>query len=330
MKKLFFFAAAASVMLAACSSDNEEATVAEKSAIRLSTQSLTGMTRAGQSVQLVQFAADENVGIFLAEDNAGSPVTSGTNVTTYAQPLTYVADGAGNLANTQYWPQDGNGLHIFGVYPLAAATAAAAYSATGVEFSVKADQSTNSDPTIGDANYKASDLMTGLPTLPLVNPVARTTANVPMTFTHLLTKVDVNLYAGDGFTDAQMADAVVSILGTKPTTTFSVQSTDVTEATGTAATIVAGKGTAGIDVNTKTYYGTSAIIVPQEVAAGNFIQVAVGGGNYIYKLGAATTFDSKKCYTFNITVNKTGLVLTTTQITAWEDGGAANGNATLQ
>ena len=58
MKKLFFFAAAASVMLAACSSDNEEATVAEKSAIRLSAQSLTGMTRAAKDVQLTQFAAN--------------------------------------------------------------------------------------------------------------------------------------------------------------------------------------------------------------------------------------------------------------------------------
>ena len=312
MKKLFFLAAAASVMLAACSSDNEEATVAEKSAIRLSTQSLTGMTRAGQSVQHTQFAADENVGIFLAEDNAGSPVTSGTNVTTYAQPLTYVADGAGNLANTQYWPQDGNGLHIFGVYPLAAATAAAAYNATGVTFTVAADQTS-------DANYKASDLMTGLPTSG-TNPVARTTANVPMTFTHLLTKVDVNLSAGEGFTSTEMDAAVVSILGTKLTTTFDVQSTTVGAASGTAAPIVAGTGTTN-----------SVIIVPQAIAANtSFLKVTVGGGDYIYKLPAATTFAAQTKYVFNITVNKTGLVLTTTQITAWADGGEADGNATLQ
>ena len=311
MKKLFFLAAAASVMLAACSSDNEEATVAEKSAIRLSTQSLTGMTRAAKDVQLTQFAANENVGIFLAEDNAGSPVTSGTNVTTYAQPLTYVADGAGNLANPQYWPQDGNGLHIFGVYPLAAATAAAAYDATAVEFSVAADQTS-------DANYKASDLMTGKPTAG--NPVTRTTSNVPMTFTHQLTKIDVNLTAGSGFTDAEMDDAVVSILGTKPTTTFNVQNVTVGAASGTAASIVAGTGAAN-----------SAIIVPQTIVAGaSFIKVTVGGGDYIYKMGADTDFDSKKCYTFNITVNKTGLVLTVTTITDWVNGGATAGDATLQ
>lgn len=243
------------------------------------------------------------------EDDAGTPVTSGTNVTTYAQPLTYVANGSGGLSNTQYWPTDGHGLHIWGVYPLAAATAAGAYGAEDVSFTVAADQS-------ADADYMASDLMTGAAS----NPVARTTSAVPMTFTHLLTKIDVNLITGSGFTDGDLNSAVVSILGTLPTTTFDVQSTTVGGASGTATDITAGTGTT-----------TSAIIVPQSLTSGaSFIQVAVGGGSYIYKLGAATTFDAKKCYTYNITVNKTGLVLTSTTITDWLEGGSTSGNAELQ
>ena len=311
MKKLFFFAAAASVMLAACSSDNEEATVAEKSAIRLSTQSLTGMTRAAQNLQLTQFDESENVSIFLVENVGGTQTPSGTNVTSYTNPLAYTTGASGALtpAADQFWPQDGNGLFIFGVYPASAVTPSTAYNATGISFSVAANQST-------DANYKASDLMTGT----AANPVIRTTAAVPMTFTHLLTKVDVNLTAGDGFTDTQMADAVVSILGTKPTTTFNVQDDIVGAASGDATTITAGTGAAN-----------SAIIVPQTIVAGaSFIKVTVGGGDYIYKMGADTDFDSKKCYTFNITVNKTGLVLTVTTITDWVNGGATAGDATLQ
>ena len=315
MKKNLFLIAVATVVVAACSSDLDEASVVESCPVRLCTDGLTGMTRAGQSVQLTQFANGQQVGIFLAEDNGNSvspaPVTSGTNVTTYGQPLTYVANGSGGLNNTQYWPQDGNGLHIYGVYPLAAATTAGAYNATGKSFTVQADQT-------ADDNYMASDLMTGLPTAG--NPRPRTTANVPMTFTHLLTKVDVNLTAGSGFTDAQMADAVVSILGTKPTTTFNVQDDIVGAASGDATTITAGTGAAN-----------SAIIVPQTIVAGaSFIKVTVGGGDYIYKMGADTDFDSKKCYTFNITVNKTGLVLTVTTITDWVNGGATAGDATLQ
>ena len=263
------------------------------------------MTRAAKDVQLDAFDAGENVSIFLVEDGSGS------NVTTYSNPLAYTTGASGALtpAADQYWPQDGNGLFIFGVYPASAVTSSTAYNATGISFSVAADQS-------AEAGYKASDLMTGT----AANPVVRTSSAVPLTFTHLLTKIDVNLTAGEGFTQAEMNNAVVSILGTQPTTTFDVQSTTVGTATGTAAPIVAGTGAAN-----------SAIIVPQAVAANaSFIKVTVGGGDYIYKMGAATTFDGKKCYTYNITVNKTGLVLTVTTITDWLSGGSANGNATLE
>ena len=310
MKKNLFLIAVATVMVAACSSDLDETSVVESCPVRLCTDGLTGMTRAGQSVQLTQFVADQQVGIFLAEDNGG-PVTSGTNVTTYGQPLTYVADGAGNLSNEQYWPQDGNGLHIFGVYPLAAAETAGAYNATGKTFSVQTDQT-------ADANYMASDLMTGLPTAG--NPVDRTPSAVPLTFTHLLTKIDVSLTAGSGFTTAEMANAVVSILGTKPTTTFNVQNATVGTASGDATTITAGTGAS-----------TSAIIVPQALAAdASFIQVAVGGGNYIYKLPAAITFASSTKYTYNLTVSKTGLTLNGTTITPWNSVTPIDGTAELQ
>ena len=310
MKKNLFLIAVATVVVAACSSDLDETSVVESYPVRLCTDGLTGMTRAGQSVQLTQFVADQQVGIFLAEDNGG-PVTSGTNVTTYDQPLTYVANGSGGLANTQYWPQDGNGLHIFGVYPLSAATTAGAYNATGKSFSVQTDQS-------ADANYMASDLMTGLPTEG--NPVSRTTNAVPLTFTHLLTKIDVNLSTGDGFTSAELDAAVVSILGTKPSTTFNVQNATVGDASGDATTITAGTGTT-----------TSAIIVPQTLAAGsNFIQVTIGGGNYIYKLPAAITFESSTKYTYNLTVSKTGLTLNGTTITPWNSVAPIDGTAELQ
>lgn len=308
MKKLLFFAAVASVMLTACSSGNEEAKVDDSSPLRLSTQNITGLTRAGQSVQLTAFDNNESVSIFLVESVSGTATLSGENITSYTQPLAYTtgASGALNPPTPQYWPQDGNGLFVYGVYPVGSATA---YNATGVSFTVAADQS-------ADADYMASDLMTGAAS----NPVARTTSAVPMTFTHLLTKIDVNLITGSGFTDGDLNSAVVSILGTLPTTTFDVQSTTVGGASGTATDITAGTGTT-----------TSAIIVPQSLTSGaSFIQVAVGGGSYIYKLGAATTFDAKKCYTYNITVNKTGLVLTSTTITDWLEGGSTSGTAELQ
>ena len=304
--KYFFLAAAASVMLAACSSDE---TTTEQTTLRLTTKNVVADTRsAAQDLQLTQFANGQSVGVFLAEDVSGTPTLTGTDVTSYTQPLSYTADGAGNLTNAQYWPASGNGLFIYGIYP---ANAATAYNATGVEFSVQADQSS-------DANYMASDLMTGAPA---ANPVARVSTPVALTFTHLLTKVNINLTAGTGFTAADLTNATVSILGLKPTTTFSVQSTTVTAASGTATDIIAGTGVT-----------TSAIIVPsQSVAAGtNFIKVSCAGGDYIYQMGTATTFGASSVYTYNLTVNKTGITLSTASITAWTSIGAVNGVAELQ
>ena len=295
MKKFFFLAAVASLVLTACSSDNDEANVANSGQIRLTTQNVMGQTRsADQSLQLTQFAAGQSVSVFLVENVNGTATLSGDNVTSYGQPLAYTADGAGNLSNTQYWPKDGNGLFIYGVYPAGAATA---YNATDVSFSVKADQSL-------DANYMASDLMTGAPA---ANPVNRQSAAVPLTFTHLLTKVNINLTAGAGFETDDMASATVTLLGLKPTTTFNVQNITVGTASGDATNIVAGTGAA-----------TSAIIVPQNVAAeASFIKVTVGGGDYIYKLEAGINFTAQKVYTFNLTISKTGLTLGTTSITPW-------------
>ena len=304
--KFYFLAAAASVMLAACSSDEK---TTEQTTLRLTTKNVIADTRsAAQDLQLTQFANGENVGIFLVEDVNETPTLTGSNVTSYTQPLSYTADGAGNLANEQFWPASGNGLFIYGIYP---ANAATAYNATGVEFTVQADQSS-------DANYMASDLMTGAPA---ANPVARVSTPVPLTFTHLLTKVDINLTAGTGFTAADLATATVSILGLKPTTTFNVQSTAVSTPSGTATDIIAGTGVT-----------TSAIIVPgQSVAAGtNFIKVSCAGGDYIYKMGTATTFGASSVYTYNLTVNKTGLTLSTASITAWQSIGAVTGTAELQ
>ncbi len=309
-------AGVAALSLASCSKHNVE--VIDDGQLRLSTANVISGTKAGQDLQSTQFAKDEKVGIFLVEDSGSGAVTSGTNVTVYnsGNALEYTADGAGNLSNTQYWPTNGNGLYIYGVYPMAAATAAGSYDAAAVSFEVKADQSQDDD-------YKASDLMTGVPN---GNPVARTKSKVALTFTHLLSKISITLTPGDGF-DSGLSGVKVSILGTKPKTSFSVGSKAVTTASGDAAPVVAGTG---LGCGGSATISCAAIIVPQQIAySTEFIKVEVGGGSYIYKLGSQTTFEGQKEYKYNITVKKTGLEVTTS-INAWSDVGSTSGDAILQ
>ena len=74
-------------------------------------------------------------------------------------------------------------------------------------------------------------------------------------------------------------------------------------------------------VTTTLYTGKSvaAVIVPQTVAAGDFIQIEVGEDTYIYSLPAARTFTSGNVYTFTITVHKASITVTST-INPWYDG----------
>ncbi len=318
-----FLAAASSMVLAACSKDNGQ--IIDDGQIRLSTANVISETRStDQSLQLTQFASNEKVDIFLVEADASGNVVTGTNVTSYAQPLKYTADGSGNLkvydesnSNSevpQYWPTSGNGLHIYGVYPSGSASA---YTDTAKEFTVNTDQSS-------DDNYKASDLMVGAPES---NPVARTTDAVKLTFKHLLTKVNINLTNGDGFSDSEFSSIKVSVLNTNPKATFSVkgQTAQASTTETTTKDIIAGDGLSTSSLK------CSAIIVPQTVSGStDFIKVEVGGGKYIYKLAAQTTFSASHVYTYNITVNKTGLTVTS-NITDWTSvGDATSGTATLQ
>ncbi len=309
-------AGVAALSLASCSKHNVE--VVDDGQLRLSTANVISGTKAGQDLQSTQFAKDEKVGIFLVEDSGSGAVTSGTNVTVYnsGKALEYTADGNGNLSNTQYWPTNGNGLYIYGVYPMAAATTAGSYSASGVSFEVKADQSKDDD-------YKASDLMTGVPS---GNPVTRTTEKVALTFTHLLSKISITLNPGDGF-DSGLSGVKVSILGTQPSTTFSVGSKVVATASGDAAPVIAGTG---LSCGSSDTIPCAAIIVPQSIANNTeFIKVEVGGGSYIYKLEKQTTFEGQKEYKYEITVKKTGLEVTTS-IGAWTAVGPTTGDAILQ
>lgn len=284
--------------------------------LRLSSETILAETRvSGDGLQLTQFAAGEKVAIFLAESVNSQAATSGSGVTLYTQPLKYTAGTSGSLtlyseesgttAVPQYWPTSGNGLFIYGVYP---ATAASSISAQK-SFSVQADQST-------DAGYKASDLMTGAPS---PNPATRTTNAVTIKFTHRLSKININLTAGEGFTSGDLSSARVSIINTLPTVTFAADGSALGKASGNAQEITVCSGTGG-----------SAIIVPQKVNSGKgFIKVTVGGGSYVYKFTSDVTFEGGKAYTYNITVNKTGLSVKS-EIGAWTAGGTSSGDATLQ
>lgn len=313
MKKYIILATAA-LALAACSSD-EVKEQEWNGEIRLSSVSVVQATRASGNIQSTVFDSGENVDIFINEN------TTGTASTTYTQPLVYTTGTGGSLTapSPQFYPSSGNGVNIFAVYPSGAATSV---DGTAVAFSVKTDQNS-------DANYKASDLMTGAPSS---NPVGRTATTVPLVFKHCLTKINLNIYPGEGISMDELSAAKVSILNATPNATFNVKTGAVTAvpSVGTTAPVIdLGSVVPGQD-GTIT---ASAIIVPQTIAASTrFIRISIGTNpstDLVYALpeAAATTFEASKVYTFNITARMSGLNITGSTITDWTDGGTFTGDA---
>lgn len=294
MKKYFVFVAAV-LALAACS--NNENLNDGPAVIRLSS-SLEVQTRAATDIQGDAFDAGEQVDVFITE-NAQTPTI------TYPQPLVYTTETGGAMTpegEQPYFPASGNGVNIYAYYPSEAVTD---MNASGVAFTVQADQRT-------DAAYKASDLMFGA----AANPISKTADAVPVTFRHLLSKITVNLTPGDG--NPSLDGATVSLMNVRLDAQLTPSDGMVAEGTGTQdESVTVATGTVG-----------SAIIPVQTVANGKqFIRVQLQtGGNLYYTLPQNATFQGGKVYTYNIKVNLTDLEVTSS-ITDWTTDGDYSGDS---
>ena len=297
--KYVLFIAAAALALAACTGDENlnDGPVA----IQLSS-SLEVQTRAASGIQDSAFYEGESVDVFVTE--AVEADESAT--TTYPQPLTYTTGTNGTMTpptgGQPYFPTSGNGVNIHAYYPSEAVTD---MGASGVAFTVKADQST-------DAAYKASDLTFGT----AANPVSRQSSAIPVTFRHLLSKITVNLTSGDG--NPSLDGATVSLMNV-------CLDAQITPSDGTVAE---GTGTQDESVTVTTGTGGSAVIPVQTVINGKqFIRVQLQTGNNLYyTLPQNATFQSGKVYTYNIKVNLTDLEVTSS-ITDWTTDGDYSGDS---
>ena len=302
MKKNLIFAAIAALALTACSND-DEMKVNGENAIRLTSSLNVAETRAATDIQTSAFDAGENVDVYITEHNGGN------NPTTYPQPIEYTtgAGGALTVGTQYYYPTSGNGVNIYALYP--------ATAETGKLFTIAENQST-------DANYKASDLMYGKPATN--NPVSPSANAVDIQFSHLLSKVTINLIAGENVTS--LDGAKVELLGVKPSTmlTAGINGHSITDASGDATPIT-------VMTATETVTSGSAIIVPQTLPE-MFLQVTLDGATLTGKLSTGEpTLVAGNAYTYDITVNMRGGALEIKgSITPWTDGGTNSGTVNPQ
>ena len=332
--KLWMTMAAATMILAGCGNDENEPADNWNGEIRL-TSGITVQTRTNSAdVPDKQIASGQTVYAWV--DKAGDP-----SATEYIKAWTLTAQGDGTFTGSlQYYPTDNANLDFYTMHGNFAAftEGSSTFPASAITHAVNADQSEN----LG-TNYLKSDLLYGLK-----KDVARSASAVNLTFYHLLSKVEVALKSGEG--SPNLAGATVTIENTKLKAEFTPSKTAEINSgtTSTAQTARAGLVTcstssndpAPIKIATKitsndfsagTDYA-AAIIVPQTVEKNTqFIKVVLAdGGTFYYTIPDTDgfTFESGKKYQYKITVNQSGLTVTS-EISDWSPVSAKTGDAVM-
>ena len=174
-------------------------------------------------------------------------------------------------------------------------------------FSVKADQS--------DAEDYSSDLIVYKQTGFTPGSELNTSKAVDVTFTHLLSQLNLTIELRDQFntnnntvtkgfvTDVKVNGTIISSKVNFASAPISVQ------VDGTQATAITPETTeftpAENTTNHHAVFNYSAIVIPQTVAAGNFsISFKVDGTEYIWTATEAATFKSGKKYDLHLFVGK--------------------------
>ena len=238
-------------------------------------------TRAGQDLQNTQFLRRQDIDV---------QITAQDGLTVYDMLTYYTANTSGamvpKLGVYPYYPTNKSKIDIRAFYPTGY------LSKSEPTFSVR-------NPQINDDDYMASDLM--FASLADVETPTTSVTHV-LDFHHLLTKIQVNLTGEAG---VNLDNCVVTLMGIKTSTTYNTL-------TGAVSASATGSPTNMVIANDGSV-PSAAIIPPQQLSSGYFIEIALANNDVLYYSTAQTlTFESGKVYTFNINVVESNITVGTT------------------
>ena len=295
MKTNYLFIGMAALMMAACSNDENEPQVNDG---RVAVSFAGGITLTRATTDA--WEANDGIGIYMLEH--------GTKT---------VADGA---ANRKYVTTAGDGK----------------FTPAGAEqtiyFPLSADEKVDfiaycpqTDLTGDVYNVDVSDQKNpaNIDLLRSDNAVGKdkSTNTVDLEFFHRLSRVEVELAAGEGVNDAELAGMSIT-LGKPPVTAdFNVLQN----------TLTAGQDLATLTLNTAADGKTaSAIILPQEGVSGRNLELTLPGSTVLtWPVEADRTFEQGKKTIFNITLKRTPVgteVEVNATIQPWGTQGTVSGD----
>lgn len=167
-----------------------------------------------------------------------------------------------------------------------------------------------------DADFEAGDLLLGK-----VIDYVSVEGNVPMEFTHAMSRIDIALKAGYGYTADEIAAAQVVLKGirTEGSCSFITGGSSVT---GSAVDVVP-HGT--LTLQDDILKGVSAIVIPQQITAGTaFVSIRLGDESFNYRPASALALQSGRRYALTLTLSQSfeGVtVQTDVTVSDWVLGG---------
>ncbi|MCC8034363.1 MAG: fimbrillin family protein [Rikenellaceae bacterium] len=249
------------------------------------------------------WAAGDAVGIFMVEHGT-----------------TNIVDGAGNK---EYVTTSGDGA-----FTAASALDEMYYPSGSVDFIAYYPYAASA--TLGNINVKIGD-QKNQPTFDLLYSDAKNKSKsetpVNLIFDHQLSKLVMNVKAGEGLSDGDLTGMTVTIKGMNTQTTFDL-STGALGAPGTPAEIIPRTLTDGIKYD--------AIILPSAAISEGDYSVdftinpnTADNETFTWNMAAGTDFAAGNEYTYAVTLSRTE-VTATGEITPWNTSGNDRGDVTAE
>ena len=307
------YIAAVSFFLLACSSGAENGVddeptppQPEKPTVRIPIGISTYITRVTETA----YESGDRIGLYVVNRDDDGSQNDLKSLGYYVDNMRYTYSYNTWAADeTVYWKDDKTCADFYLYYPYQAVHA----NENPMVFKVEADQSKVN-------SYKNSDVIIGS----TLN-VAPSQTTVYIASKHVMSRVVIALKPGEGFTDASLAASDVKV-----TLNIPAVSANIDLATGKVEPIMNYDGES-LTMTPMTPYKDGnvyrAIVVPQQVAQTNLINVNVDGRDFVFS--KAFDFVSGKSYTFNVTLAKKSSGLNAT-ITGWDSDGVDYGGTATE
>ncbi len=261
---------------------------AEKMEIKISPSLGTKATDTG-------FETNDRIGLYVVNYNGSSPqnlLENGNHV----DNMGFTYTGLWTPDSPIFWKDDVTHADFYIYYPYSPDANVSAHP-----FKIQANQST-------ETAYKASDYLIGK-----AENVAPTSSAIAILANHLMSRVNISLAPGNGFTKESLAAADISVRinGLKTESTINLSSG-----------VITAKGNATAITPLRDQDSYKAIVIPQTVEESDLISVTVDGREFKFKKGF--TFESGKSHQFTITLSKTSNGINV-NINPWNEDGTDNG-----